>query len=274
MPDARNKVVDGFEYSCSACGSKEATGSCSNRGGKHDECEFPCASCGEMNVGGRCIGEGLQVVIGMTAGPAIAFCGGSISVIDMMRERGLMGLVGEIILGWAQAEYNLWILLPDKNRPGETTPFKGKKARWSDDIETWQKYRSEIDPSLHPHIERLRALDKKYRNQRNAIAHGALMSSSVMEIRNWYGGGHPDISLPANLYLVLGDDEEKVKVRLDVETLKPIADGTREMLDVLDKMQSIAAKLALRTQSGRDALDRLSKDGRAANLIGDAGWSG
>lgn len=273
MPDTRNNVVDGFEYTCSACGSKEATGSCSNGGCKHDECELPCASCGEMNVRYRLIRIAPQINVSMSAGPAIASGGGSISVIDMMRERDLMGLVGEIIVGWAQAEYNLWKLLPDetpdKNRPGETIQLKGKKARWSDDIETWQKYRG--DPSLHPHIERLRVLDGEYRTQRNAIAHGALMPTSETEMRIGYGVGHLDRSLPANLYLVLGDE---VKVRLDVETLKPIADGTREMLDVLAEMQSIAAELALRTQSGRDALDRLSKDGRAANLIGDAGWSG
>lgn len=245
--------VDGMEfpdYTCGLCGSKEASGECFRAGEpNHEECEFSCDSCGSRNVGGRCLQE-FHITFEVMAGPAIALDGGSTRAIDMMSERGLMGLVGEIVLGWAQVEYNLWKILPEGNRPDKDVPFKKEKARWRDDLQTLRDYAHGMHPLLHPHIERLVVLDKEYTRKRHAIAHGALsVASRNLVVIKSGGKNPPDQSLPAHLYLLVGEGEDEIKVGLDEESLGSIAGGIRKMLDVLAEIQRIAQGLALQREA-------------------------
>ena len=186
--------------------------------------------------------EEIQLNYTFRSDPSVAFKGSAQRALCTLGDRGLFHLLGEIICTWASIECNLWKCLPD-GVDSEGSPHKNDRPRWSSDLKCIEKLsrKGSIDiPRCL--VDRLVALDCKYTKIRHGIAHGAISISHrsrtvYRRVESGVGYEVTDrVDIPAGITL----DSAQVEIDLDEETLQAAVKGFREMLDILDRVQTIA----------------------------------
>ena len=205
-------------------------------------CVFLCGVCGTPNEGGGCL-LGVNLDIRATS-PALALAGDSQRSLDSLKgQKDVMGLIGEIIFAFAQAEYNLWTLFSEDHRVNK----KMKRPSWTGNLKELGELvdKGELvgelgEVSYEVLVSRLRHLNEQCWPVRNVLAHGHIESfSEETHIISFSGGGK---TLPGRTVGYLLVNREK-SIELTKEFLGPIAQSTREILDVVGQIQKLGLML-------------------------------